>query len=313
MSNIKYLQKQLRLPNYTTYLEFPLYFEIETVNACNADCLMCSIRKWRKHGNPLMEKRLFNKIAAEIIKYSEIVRTVNLSRDGEPLLDKDLERKIALLKEGNIGHVAFSTNVSLLTEKRAKSLISAGLDDIMFSIDGMAKETFESVRRGLDYDTVVENALRFISIRDEIAPSVRVRVRMVLQEKNLDEVADWGKYWRLKLKKQDRVYAKKIHNWGNQLDNVSVLPGRRIKLLTPCTSPFSTMIIKFNGVVVVCPMDFDLHYINGDLNNTTIKKVWQTGKYFDQFREIHMKCERDDFSFCSGCRLWESDGTKQEF
>jgi len=312
MDNITYLEKKLSLDKFEDYLSFPAYYEIETVNACNATCSMCTVNDWGKHRNPFMSDEIFERMADELIDYKESVRTVNLSRDGEPLIDKKLEEKIHYLKTGGIKNIAFSTNASLLSEKRALALLESGLDEIMFSIDGLKKATFEKIRTGLCFEKIVDNVLNFIKLRNETSSSVKIRVRMVLQEDNVTEVEEWGKYWRGFLREQDSVYAKNIHGWGNQMEGyVALQEFERIE--QPCTSPFSTMIIRYNGDVTICPLDYDFKYCNGNIADQSIKEIWQNGMYFKQFREFHLEGTRDDFSLCMGCRLWDSDVTKRIF
>lgn len=312
MKNENYIENALNLKKFSDYLDFPLFFEIETVNACNAVCTMCTINKWQKHRNPYMSPQLFKKISDELIQYSTVVRTVNLGRDGEPLLDKHLEKKIGYLKEGGIKNVTFSTNAALLSEKRSKELLNSGLDEIMFSVDGYSRITFEKIRRGLCFKKIVENVHRFIDLRNSQNEHLKIRVRMVVQQENKDEIEPWGKYWRGKLKPKDSVEAKNIHSWGNQLENYQVLKQEE-KLLTPCTSPFSTMIIRFNGDITICPLDFNGKYVNGNVQQDTIQTIWGKGGYFKKFRQIHLYSKRDELYFCKGCRLWEPDKTKRVF
>lgn len=312
MDNITFLKQKLNLDRFEDYLKFPMYYEIETVNACNAACRMCTVNKWQKNGNPFMSDTLFKKMADELIEYKHIIRTVNLSRDGEPLLDRKLEEKISYLKKGGIKHITFSTNASLLTERRALSLLTSGLDEIMFSIDGLKKETFEKIRAGLNFEKIINNVIQFIKLRDSIASTLKIRVRMVMQQENLSEVEEWGRYWRGFLQKQDSVHAKNIHSWGNQLENY--LPVKETgKLTNPCTSPFSTMVIRYNGDITICPLDFDFKFINGNINEQDIKDIWQNGIYFKKFRELHLQGMRDEFGLCKGCRLWDADKSKRVF
>ncbi|WP_295102781.1 radical SAM protein [uncultured Candidatus Kuenenia sp.] len=312
MDNITFLKQKLNLDKFEDYLRFPRYYEIETVNACNATCKMCTVNKWQTNGNPFMSDMVFRKMADELIDNRDIVRTVNLSRDGEPLLDRKLEERITYLKEGGINHITFSTNASLLTKKRALSLMKSGLDEIMFSIDGLKKETFEKIRTGLNFEKIMNNVSQFIKLRDSTVPSVKIRVRMVIQQDNLAEIEEWGKYWRSILQKQDSVHAKNIHSWANKLGNY-VAVKEMSKLYTPCTSPFSTMIIRYNGDVTICPLDYDFKYVNGNIGECSIKDIWQSGAYFRNFRELHLQGKRDEFAFCTGCRLWDSEESKRSF
>ena len=51
---------------YESLLSFPRFLEIETVNACNARCPMCTIADWQRN-TPTMKDDLFQRIADEII------------------------------------------------------------------------------------------------------------------------------------------------------------------------------------------------------------------------------------------------------
>ena len=312
MDHSVFLKQKLNLDKFEDYLRFPMYYEIETVNACNASCRMCTVNKWGENGNPFMSDTLFRKMADELIDNRRIVRTVNLSRDGEPLLDRKLEEKITYLKKGGVKHITFSTNASLLTKKRALSLLTSGMDEIMFSIDGLKKETFEKIRAGLNFEKIINNVSQFIKLRDSTASTVKIRVRMVIQQENLSEVEDWGKYWRGVLQKQDSVHAKNVHSWANTLENFIAVK-ETTKLSTPCTSTFSTMIIRYNGDVTICPLDYDFKYVSGNIGDRSIKDIWQNGIHFKNFRELHLQGMRDEFDFCKGCRLWDSEESKRSF
>ena len=312
MDHSVFLKQKLNLDKFEDYLRFPMYYEIETVNACNASCRMCTVNKWGENGNPFMSDTLFRKMADELIDNRHIVRTVNLSRDGEPLLDRKLEERITYLKKGGVKHITFSTNASLLTKKRALSLLTSGMDEIMFSIDGLKKETFEKIRAGLNFEKIINNVSQFIKLRDSTASTVKIRVRMVIQQENLSEVEDWGKYWRGVLQKQDSVHAKNVHSWANTLENFIAVK-ETTKLSTPCTSTFSTMIIRYNGDVTICPLDYDFKYVSGNIGDRSIKDIWQNGIHFKNFRELHLQGMRDEFDFCKGCRLWDSEESKRSF
>jgi MoaA/NifB/PqqE/SkfB family radical SAM enzyme len=118
---IEYLQRRINpQESYDDLLSFPRFIEIETVNACNARCPMCTIADWQRK-SPTMKDDLFRRIADEIIEHRDEVIRVSLYRDGEPLLDKKLPDRIAYLKDGGINATSISTNVSLLNEERARS------------------------------------------------------------------------------------------------------------------------------------------------------------------------------------------------
>ncbi len=61
--------------------------------------------------------------------------------------------------------VELITNGTLLTEKRARRLIDAGLDTLWVSLDGARPESYEDVRLGAALPKVLENVTRFQRLR----------------------------------------------------------------------------------------------------------------------------------------------------
>ena len=57
------LAGRLDLADIRESLYFPKYFEIETVNACNARCVMCTIDDWEQSRSPIMDEKLFSKFS----------------------------------------------------------------------------------------------------------------------------------------------------------------------------------------------------------------------------------------------------------
>ncbi len=287
---------------YEDLLRFPRYFEIETVNTCNARCPMCTIAEWTRN-SPTMKDPLFRKIADEIIENRDQVRRVSLYRDGEPLLDKKMPERIAYLKDGGLPEVAISTNVSLLNEKRARDILTAGLDTIILSIDSLKKDVFEGIRVRLDFDEVLENALRFIELRNKLRPSTTVWVRMIRQESNFDEWPEYERFWRSKLSAHDRVNFHYLHNWGDQLKGFKAV-SRSNEPKLPCVALWSLMVIFANGDVPLCNVDYDNKFPLGSVSGQGIAAVWQS-KIMNERRKLHTDGNKGLISICKNCNVWD--------
>ncbi len=300
------LANRINLQDLSESLNFPKYFEVETIRACNARCSMCTVHEWKDKNNK-MEEQLFDKIAEEMSHYSEWINHVCLSRNGEPLLDANLVKKIKLLKKYGIKHVTFSTNASILSEKKAIELIESGLDDIRFSIDGITKETFESIRKGLNFEQVIKNCLKFIELRGS-STKPRIQVRMTLQDSNKHEEEDFQKFWKSKLTQNDIVSSKPMHSWGNQLESYKK-NGLDVETSIPCISPWSTMVIHFGGTVPLCGCDYNNKFALGDANKNTIKEIWQ-GEEYKKIRQIHSTEGRNKIPLCIGCNVWDDERKK---
>lgn len=290
-------------------LYFPQFFQIETTRLCNARCPFCPSDVWDK-STPFMSDELFKKIADEIIEHRDWVKFVDLQRAGEPLLDKKIYERVAYMKENGIKFVAITTNASGLTERNARKLLDAGIDEVMLSIDSVEKESYERLRFGLKYEQVIANIRGFFKLRDELKPDCIIRVRGVSfhdtsKEEDRREIAGWEAFWDDLRKPHDRIYMKRAHTWGNQ----RVVEGHSPEydwVFHPCVIPFSTMHISAMGIVALCPQDYDAVHNFGDLNTQSLVEVWR-GQKMAEMRRLHLTGERNQVAFCQGCRLFDEE------
>ena len=72
---------------------------------------------------------------------------------NEPLMDKDLFKKIRLVKEiGRKGIITMVvTNGKLFTTKKINELEGSGLDILNFSVDALTEEKYNKIRGGVTY------------------------------------------------------------------------------------------------------------------------------------------------------------------
>ena len=306
----EYLQRRISpQESYEDLLNFPRFIEIETVNACNARCPMCTIDDWQRN-TPTMKDDLFHRIADEIIDHRDEVNRVSLYRDGEPLLDKKLPERIAYLKQGGVNVTSISTNVSLLDESRSRALLDAGLDMIILSIDSLQKEIFEGIRVRLDFDEVLANAIRFIELRNKIRPQTRIYMRMIRQPENLDEWPSYEAFWRPKLADNDRLYYHNLFNWGGQLNGFeAIAPSFEPNL--PCVALWSLLVIFGNGDVPLCNVDYNNKYPTGNILENSIGELWRS-KVMNERREAHLGGKKSCISLCKNCNVWDEGQISNE-
>lgn len=284
---------------------FPKYILIETISLCNARCVMCPVNDVKRDIRT-MSPELFEKIISEVKDYTGWIERVTINLNGEPLLDKSLEDKITRLKEINVKYVTFTTNGSLMTSARAESLLRSGLDNIDFSIDGATKETYESIRGNLNYDVVFNNIKQFLKIRDEIKPQVSVRLRMTVSENNIHEFKPLSEYWKPYFGPHDGVYGKLISSWASWMDGYALPEGHDPSRLntSPCISLWGTLPIFSDGRVPICCTDFNAKVTLGDVNQSTIREIWQ-GSVMSKLRDMHIEQGRATVETCNDCFVWE--------
>ena len=88
---------------------------------------------------------------------------------GEPLLNKDLPLMIREAHDAGL-YTIVSTNAQAMTPELAKALVSAGLDRIIISMDGLTQETYEAYRVGGSLDQC-KAALRWLQEAKSVCQS----------------------------------------------------------------------------------------------------------------------------------------------
>ena len=294
---------------------FPKHLQIETVNGiCTARCDMCTIRQWKRKPN-CMRFEIFKKILSKYVHLKDHLEFLTLHGAGEPLLDSGLPDKIATAKQMNFRGIRFASNCTLLTEKVAIAILNAGLDTIICSIDGLDKQTHESIRRGTDFDQVKENVLRFIKIRND-SGTTKVIIRFIRQKINAVQWEDFRSYWKSELNDcfGDDVLTLDIHNWGgdlNDFEHKDMHYGKRIEKLI-CSDVFDRMLIGSSGEVSLCCADGDADYMGIGSNVLDSDPIEIFNNYvFRQYREKMLAGDILDLPRCNKCTSVRSRYIKQ--
>jgi len=168
--------------------DHPSKLFVEVTTRCNLQCGMC-VKQNGNGGIPdgSMSMETFERLAQSFPHLDSLV----LNGIGEPLLHPHLEdfisRARSLLPEK--AWVGFQSNGMALTDKRAASLVDAGLDRICISLDTISDDSFRSIRSGGEMRGIVA---AFESLNKARARSMgcdlRIGIEFVLMRNNLAEL-----------------------------------------------------------------------------------------------------------------------------
>ena len=173
-----------------TLREHPSKLFVEVTSRCNMSCAMC-VKQTSGGADPEgdLSMPLFRALAPAFPGLDAFI----LNGVGEPLLHPQLEEMIRAARERmpTEGWVGFQSNGLLLTDVRAVSLASAGLDRICFSIDGVSPETFRKVREGGEIEGVERALAAMAAAKNHCGrPDLQVGVEFVVMRGNLRELPD---------------------------------------------------------------------------------------------------------------------------
>jgi len=276
--------------------KFPYQVWIENTDYCNANCVICP-RNTMTRGLGFMKFSLFEKLIKEISNHN--VKRVHLHNFGEPLLDKDLPRRIKFAKDCGIKHTYIVTNASLLTPDLSRSLIESGLDEIKISFNGSDSETYEKTMRGLNFNTIIKNIKNFFEQRKKIGSNTpKVIIQYIPEKINNSKTKDFIRLFDSLIDKSigDKLKIGKLHNYGGGKHYLALG-----KISRRCNFPWKIMVILHDGKVVPCCYDYNGTLIMGDVTKNTISQIWNSGAY-TRMRKDFIKLKYNNYPICSSCK-----------
>ncbi len=285
--------------------QYPMMLVLSFVYPCNALCPHCpytnsSIRKEYRDA-PYMPELTFKKIADESGPYGAYLR---ISGGGEPMLHPQATELLVYAKSKGC-KIGLITNGSLFDEENSRALLAAGVDLIEFSVDACDKETYDIVRKGLDFDELNENVRRMIKLRNEMRSTTKV-VASAVNQSGVD-IAAVERYWVDGIG-IDYLIKRKYLTWGvnTTLDPTkSADPAAYLNTdEVPCPFIFERLNIDSRGNVMVCGYDISANTSMGNVNTESIADIWH-GPGFQFYRDKHLSGHGKDIPLCAGCPDWK--------
>ena len=168
--------------------ELPRQLYIEVTNYCNSLCVSCPLTY--DHFLPHEPKHhLTWENFRRIVDQTPVIERAVLHGIGEPLLNRELSRFVAHLKERG-AEVLFNTNGVLLDQKRGDAMVEAGLDELRVSIDAVTPDLYAKLR-GIDQlPRIIDNLRAFVE-RHGGRTSPRLSLWLVGMQENLHQLPDF--------------------------------------------------------------------------------------------------------------------------
>lgn len=270
----------------------PLTLTIESTAKCNLSCPMC-LREHIYFPPRDMEFSVFQKIIDEGKDFLEFAVPYGA---GEPLLNPQIFDMVAYCTKMGVPS-GISTNATILTAEYSRRLIEAGLDYIIFAFDGASRETFETYRRGANFDRVRDNILTFLEVKKAMRSKIFCIVQAVALKENRKEIPDIIKMWRREGIDEVRIKKDEVHNEG------SAIPGYksdRPPLRHHCYHLWrGPMYIHYDGTVFPCCYSYPSEPI-GNVKKNTLREIWNSERIV-RMREAHIRGDSQIYEVCRNC------------
>lgn len=292
-------------------LKMPLSLYIEPTNLCNFRCVMCplSFPDYREivgySGH--LSLGLYKKIIDDIKKMGKL-KSLKLYCDGEPLLNKEIVQMVKLAKKNDIAErIEITSNASLLKGEISQRLIESGLDYLRLSIPSVfEKRKFEINRSKISVQQIFNNIKNFRRLRDKLKND-----RPFIYVKMIDTFGPENETFKDMYEGiADEVSIEPPMNWDGQKNFIgSLYPNKKIKKepfssarkeKRACPFPFYSLVIKCNGDVVACCVDWSKQTQIGNLKEESLSAIW-AGQRLREFRKMHLEGRRAENKSCRNC------------
>lgn len=283
--------------------DFPLHLDIETTNRCNLMCTFCDKQPFLGPEDfGMLDMDLFRKIIDEAAGHQ--LWGLKLSYRGEPLLHKQIVEMVAYAKQKGVLDIYFNTNGMLLSAKKSRELIEAGLDRISISIEGVDAAAYEQARVGAKFDIVRRNIESLKEQRDLLGVShPKIRIQTVLfPGDDLEAYRDfWGPFAdeiaAVDYKEEAERTEGLVRNWG-------------------CPQLWQRMTVEWDGTIFACNNDDEQRRLSpGNARDMSIHEAWHH-PMVRGVRDLHQAGRSHEVPDCNGCpwrttqiqKLMEADG-----
>lgn len=293
----------------------PRSIQVENTTLCNLRCEMCPINELERSEMKNLTFEEFKKI----MKNFDYWHSLRLWGIGEPFINPEVFKMIKYEKDrGNFVNV--STNLNLLNKRLIQKISDYKVDNLILSIDGGTKSSYETIRRGAKWEKMIEN---LVHIRDLIIDKKRkpnVRITTIAMKKTisgLKNVIKLASDYHIKTvivqelvdssdkeSVADDLTAKEelknIVRFGRSHGVNVVVPDLKVRTKRErCVSPWLQVYITVSGDVTPCCRNISKKYYTcGNLFEESFKEIWNNKRY-RSFR----KALRDGPipKICEGC------------
>ena len=278
---------------------------------CNFRCSYClhslpeDTLKAKGFQRQMMDYDIYTKAIDDIAAFGEPVKALIFAGHGEPLLHKDIAKMVAYAKERAVANrIEIVTNGSLLTNELSDKLITAGLDRLRVSIQGVTADAYEKVMGvAIDYEGLKEKIAYFTHNKKNT--EVYCKIIDVAMDTSEEEESFYDQFRPL----ADEVAIEYEIPFVHEVDNESLKKGdfatgkqgNVVSGANVCAMPFYMLVVTPNGDVVPC-CSTDVPVTYGNIKEKSLRDIWDSPMR-KGFCRVHLLGNRGRHPVCSICSV----------
>lgn len=319
---------------------YPRLLEVEISTACDLRCTMCELGATTKPG----QKPGWGQ-SAKFMRYPQLVKIldefpeliwIDITGIGEGLVNPEFMDMVREIKRRDIYLELFDPFHRwdpTITER----MLDWGLNRIQPSVDGATKKTYESIRRGANFDVVCANLHYLFQAkkrRGMLTPVVDFH--FIVQEANEHEMEQFvvlvrkiagqqrvGVQFTEILREFDGIEAKKVPITEERMASVRATAkredvdvwfnrnsqGRKKADMANCNAYHMPFVFVDGDVVPCCAQNergdrpWQKHRAMGNVLRDSFRDIWR-GERYDQLRRMFRKGEEPPY--CEECPVFQA-------
>lgn len=287
--------------------EFPSQIIVDLTQFCDLACIHCPHSTFKKSGafsgahlDISLHKKLIDEVASD---GRDVCQYIRYTANGEPLLHPRFNEIIEYAGKYANTKINVTTNGSLLTEKKAKTLLDAGVNIFDISLDAYYNETYKKIRIKGDLKKNRQNVIGLINLIKKEKYKAKLVVSYVEQPLNINETDLFKNFW--EEAGADFVVIRKLHSAAGAKTTIKKKMDLALADIDrkPCLYPWERLVITPEGDIGFCPAAWtgESHFVK--FKDTTIKEAWQSD-FMKDLRKAHLDNNYSCHGFCGNCPDW---------
>ncbi len=299
--NIKFgFQKHL-------HSEFPSQIIIDSTQYCNYACVHCPHSEFVKtdafkgvHLDVQLHKKMIDEISVDGFGFCQYLR---YSASGETLIHPDFDEMVKYAGTHVKTKINLTTNGSLLSEKKAKIFLDAGINVFDISLDAFDDGTYSKIRVKGNLSKVRPNILRLIKLIKSGNYNSKLVVSFVKQPFNKNEVDSFKNFWNEV--GADYVVIRRLHSASGAKAGIKEKMEENSRNIErrPCVYPWERLVLSPEGMLGFCPADWKHESQICSFSDNTVKEIWQSD-FMTRLRNAHLNNNYKEFNSCGQCPDW---------
>ncbi len=326
---------------FPSLLRKPIKIEMEHTTYCNKQCIFCEHTHWQEK-----QTRITFDQFKHIVDPIKSLKWINITGEGSSFLNKDFMRILGYLRKRDI-NVNFVDEFDFFDEEISKKVIELGINSIYVSFDAATKETYETIKKGCNYDKALHNIRTLLRLKEEMnSPFPVLHFRFIVTKLNYKEMPEYielmanlknrgirarvdfaglltfpgiEQYYLPIDKIPEKILIKTYENALKHNINLHFShAGSSFRSINKCTAWTEPYVLIGGEVISCCAiiMSNNRKFLRGHSFGNVYEKpfleIWQSDEY-KKFRKLVNQKNGEVPITCNNCRAFDSEERVQAY